>query len=185
MTNVTSPFYREKMTLTYLLSAIFLIILMDLSFDILEGAPFREIAFDLCIETSLMGLVLVTSLYVWRKFTAEKVSKLHIERDLQQAQANAIKWEKKSRHFVEEFQNFMLAQFNQWNLSQSEKEIALLILKGKTSKEIASIRFTSERTIRNQCQAIYEKSQLSGKNEFSAYFLSELMDGASSISGKM
>jgi DNA-binding NarL/FixJ family response regulator len=50
----------------------------------------------------------------------------------------------------------------------------MLILKGLSHKEVASLRGTSEATVRQQAQAIYHKSNLPGKTAFSAYFLEDV-----------
>jgi len=57
----------------------------------------------------------------------------------------------------------------------AEREIALFILKGLSAKEIADLRDTSERTIRQQAQAIYSKANLSGRAALSAFFLEDLL----------
>ena len=175
MANVTNNYYKEKLTLTYLLTAIFLLIVADITFDFLEGLPMKDMVYDLMLEGTILFLVLITAKFVWKKFTFEKETKESIERDLELTKELATQWERKSNHFIREFQAFVLTQFENWKLSKSEREIAIHILQGKSSKDIAAHRFTSERTIRNQCRSIYEKTNMSGKSEFSAYFLNELI----------
>jgi len=70
------------------------------------------------------------------------------------------------------------AQFTAWRLSAAEIDIAGLMLKGASLKEIALARDTSEATIRQQAQSIYRKSGLSGRAELSAYFLESLFETA-------
>jgi DNA-binding CsgD family transcriptional regulator len=65
-------------------------------------------------------------------------------------------------------------QFRLWKLTTAEIDIAGLMLKGASLKEIALARETSEATIRQQAQAVYRKSGLSGRAELSAYFLDSL-----------
>lgn len=175
MTKVLNSHYKEKLILTYLLSIIFLLIVLDITLDFMGGLPMKDMALDLLLEGSILIVVLYTANYVWKKFQVEKENKESVEIDLKHTKELASKWEKKSQHFVREFQAFVTTQFKDWNLSKSEKEIAILMLNGKSSKEISAHRFTSERTIRNQCRAIYEKSGLSGKSELSAFFLNELI----------
>lgn len=67
-------------------------------------------------------------------------------------------------------------EFRQWQLSAAEIDIAGLMLKGASFKEIALARETSEATIRQQAQSIYRKSGLSGRAELSAYFLESLFE---------
>ena len=65
-------------------------------------------------------------------------------------------------------------QMSAWGLSVAELEIGWMILKGLQFKEIAAARGTSERTVRQQAQAIYAKSGLLNRSEFSAHFLEDL-----------
>lgn len=65
-------------------------------------------------------------------------------------------------------------QMATWGLSTAELEIGWMILKGLQFKEIAAARGTSERTVRQQAQAIYAKSGLPNRSEFSAHFLEDL-----------
>lgn len=69
-------------------------------------------------------------------------------------------------------------QFYQWRLTTAEIDVAGLMLKGMSLKEIAIARDTSEATIRQQAQAIYRKSGLSGRAELAAYFLESLFQTA-------
>ena len=66
-------------------------------------------------------------------------------------------------------------QLDLWRLSKAEKEVALLLLKGLGQREIAEIRKTAEKTIRQQATSIYQKSHLTGRHELSAFFLEDLL----------
>ena len=66
------------------------------------------------------------------------------------------------------------AELNRWGLSETEKDIAWLILKGFSFLEVAEMRERSERTIRQQAGAIYAKSGLRSRAELSAYFLEDM-----------
>ena len=66
-------------------------------------------------------------------------------------------------------------QFNDWELTTSEKEVGLLLLKGLSLKEIAALRNTLEKTVRQQASAIYKKAGISGRHEFSAWFIEDFL----------
>lgn len=69
-----------------------------------------------------------------------------------------------------------LAKGERWRLSrQTEIDIAGLMPKGASPKEIALARDTSAATIRQQAQSVYRKSGLSGSTGLSAYFLENLI----------
>jgi DNA-binding CsgD family transcriptional regulator len=67
------------------------------------------------------------------------------------------------------------SQLNVWTLTSSEKEIAFLLLKGLSLREIATIRRTSEKTVRTQATCIYSKGGFGGRSELSAFFLEDLL----------
>ena len=71
--------------------------------------------------------------------------------------------------------NVINQQFDDWQLTNSEKEVGRLLLKGLSLKEIAVIRNTLEKTVRQQASAIYKKSDLSGRHAFSAWFLEDIL----------
>ncbi|MBC3766509.1 helix-turn-helix transcriptional regulator [Neptunicella marina] len=66
-------------------------------------------------------------------------------------------------------------QLHDWKLSDSEKEVSMLMLKGLNFQEIASLRNTKEKTVRQQASSIYAKSGLEGRHEFAAWFLEDFL----------
>ena len=73
----------------------------------------------------------------------------------------------------------MRNQFLQWGLSPSESEVALLLIKGLSMKEIAEARQVKEKTVRQQATSIYSKSGYAGRHELAAHFIEDLMSGGS------
>ena len=70
----------------------------------------------------------------------------------------------------------MRHQFSYWDLSPSESEVALLLIKGLSMKEIAEARQVKEKTVRQQATAIYAKSSYAGRHELAAHFIEDLMN---------
>lgn len=66
-------------------------------------------------------------------------------------------------------------QFSDWSLSRSEQEVGWLLLKGLSLKEIASLRETKEKTVRQQASAIYKKAGINGRHTFSAWFIEDIL----------
>jgi DNA-binding NarL/FixJ family response regulator len=54
-------------------------------------------------------------------------------------------------------------------LTRKEVEVAILVARGKTNKEIASMLFNSERTIDNHVQHIYNKLTLDSRAELAVW----------------
>ncbi|NQU58752.1 MAG: helix-turn-helix transcriptional regulator [Rhodospirillales bacterium] len=78
-----------------------------------------------------------------------------------------------------EFLFILGGKFTDWKLSSSEREVALLLIKGLSIQEIADIRETKTGTIKSQCSAIYRKAEVKGRNELVAYFVEDLLAGES------
>ena len=78
-----------------------------------------------------------------------------------------------------EFLFILGGKFTDWKLSISEREVALLLIKGLSIQEIADIRKTKTGTIKSQCSAIYRKAEVKGRNELVAYFVEDLLAGQS------
>ncbi len=66
-------------------------------------------------------------------------------------------------------------QFEDWSLTPSEQEVGWLLLKGLSLKEIAVLRDTREKTVRQQASSIYRKADLSGRHAFSAWFIEDIL----------
>ena len=66
-------------------------------------------------------------------------------------------------------------QFSEWQLTNSENEVGWLLLKGFSLKEIAALRDTREKTVRQQASAIYRKAGVNGRHTFSAWFIEDIL----------
>lgn len=61
--------------------------------------------------------------------------------------------------------------FSDWKLSGAESDVAWLMLRGLPFREVAELRGTSERTVRQQAQAIYRKAGLDGRSDLAGRVL--------------
>ena len=98
----------------------------------------------------------------------------HLERSVAQGEG----WRSARQSEIAAMGQAITDQLRQWGLSPAEADVAGLLLKGCSMKEIAIARATSEATIRQQAQTVYHKSGLSGRAELSAYFLDSLFSTA-------
>ena len=73
--------------------------------------------------------------------------------------------------------DIVAAQFDAWRLSPAEREIGMLALKGFDIAEIAAMRGAAQGTVRAQMTSIYAKSGTSGRHQFAAYFVEDLLAG--------
>lgn len=97
------------------------------------------------------------------------------QQDLSDAQEALSSAQQQTKKLMGEFSKIIQSQFEEWKFTQSEKEVALLLLKGLTLDEIAEIRQTKEKTVRQQASNLYKKAGLSGRHELVAFFFEDLL----------
>ncbi len=73
------------------------------------------------------------------------------------------------------FSELMIQHFDQWGLTDSERDVATLAVKGLSISEIASMRERREGTVKAQLNAIYRKAGVSGRAQLVSLFVEELM----------
>ena len=162
---------KERFFIITILLGISIFAIIDLISDFKEGTTW----WHLMIEGIMALTALVGVFYLLRgSFTLRR--SLEQERNTStRLKAEAEKWREESKKYVDGLSQSIDVQLTKWGLTSSEKDVAFLLLKGLSFKEIADARKTSERTARTQSSAIYAKSGLAGRSELSAFFLEDLL----------
>lgn len=65
--------------------------------------------------------------------------------------------------------------FDTWKLTPAERDVALFLIKGMSFSDIANMRNTKEGTIKAQCNAIYNKADVTGRAQLLSFFIEELL----------
>lgn len=159
----------------YLITLLFLILLAgfttsDIISDINEGLSFRHWFHELLIVLGSAGLILYKLILSIRKdgLLVKYKGQVH------QANIEIDYYKKKVQEINHDFTEIIDNQFRLWGLSPSEKDIALLVIKGLSMKDIADLRGSSEATVRQQAANVYKKSNLDNRLQLAAYFLEDL-----------
>lgn len=134
---------------------------LDLLLELIEIVP---------IVLTSVGVVLLS-----RVSSRQHDEHLKVIRDLELARAQGQRWRAESRSHLNGLGQAIETQFSRWNLTEAEREVALLLIKGLSHKEIATVRAVSERTVREQARSIYSKAGLTGRTALSAFFLEDLL----------
>ncbi len=87
---------------------------------------------------------------------------------------SALAWRQEAESLLRGLGASIDRQFGRWHLSPAEKEVALLLLKGLSHKDIARARGIGDATARQQATAVYRKAGVGGRNDLAAYFLEDL-----------
>ena len=82
------------------------------------------------------------------------------------------------------FADLLEEHFEAWSLTPSEREVALLAIKGLSIAETAELRNTKEGTVKAQCNAIYRKADVSGRTQLLSLFIEELLAEDKPLSGR-
>jgi DNA-binding CsgD family transcriptional regulator len=155
---------RSTLTAIALFMIVVVLIGWDLYIDFGEGVGVVHLA----VEFFVFAVAVAGTVLMWRQLDRTQT-------DLVGALVQAEHWKKESRDLIQGLGVAIEHQFERWNLTAAEAEVGLLLLKGLSHKDIANLRQTSERTVREQSRSIYRKSGLSGRSSLSAFFLEDLL----------
>lgn len=113
---------------------------------------------------------------VWQNYRKrQEIEALHDQ--LNHSHARISDLHKKLQQASKGYADVIQEQMEAWEFSPTEKEVAMLLLKGLSFEEIAAIRSTKEKTVRQQAIAIYRKSGLNGRHAFAAWFFEDFLLG--------
>ena len=144
---------------------------VDLVMDYSHGTDLSHVIQEAVIVT----LSLIALAWILRDIRRQDLEIEALRRELSSTQQSAHKPEKYILDARISLQNVINRQFNDWQLTNSEKEVGRLLLKGLSLKEIAVIRNTVEKTVRQQASSIYKKAGLNGRHTFSAWFIEDIL----------
>ncbi len=158
-------------TITLIFVFIALLLSVDIFFDFQEGTPLKHITIEViaflaaAIPSIILLLGIIKGFQRREGLLRQDLHKLSMEKD---------SWRLRAQGYLNALGEAIDVQFEQWGFSSAEKEIGLLILKGLSHKEIANLRGTVEKTVRQQAGSLYAKAGLEGKSQLSAFFLDDL-----------
>ncbi len=159
-------------------AAILLLVVVLVGLDVFGDARSGGSRVHLALELLLMAAALAGTVILGRALAAARGRARALARDLGAARADATRFRAESEAHLRGLAAAIDRQFDRWGLTAAEREVALLLLKGLSSKEIAAVRDTSERTVRQQALAVYRKAGLAGRAELAAFFLEDLLEPA-------
>jgi DNA-binding NarL/FixJ family response regulator len=161
----------KDLLITAALAIIMLVNAVDVVTDIGLGVPLWHIIEEGVIV--LISAVAVAYLLLEMRRRTQKLNHLVDTLSVADQQLQNITSEMKNARKM--YSETIHHQFDEWRLTQSEQQVALLLLKGLSFKEIAAVRTTREKTVRQQASTLYGKSGLEGRHEFSAWFLEDFL----------
>lgn len=146
----------------------------DVGYDVEDGVTVEHVAFEggTIVLAAIGAALVVARLRADRARLAAEVSSLRARGDL--LEGEAARWRAASESAARSFADVIEVEFERWGLTEAERDVAMLLLKGMSLKEIAGARGTSERTVRQQAGVVYAKAGVGGRNELASWFLDAL-----------
>ncbi len=163
-------FTRDSMILL-ILCLVILASAGDLVADLMHGANTAHLIQEAVILT--LAILMLAWMLQSIRLQSQEIASLH--RQLEEARHLPLPEHGSLVDARKHLSEIILSQFADWGLSRSEQEVGQFILKGLTLKEIAMIRGTAEKTIRQQASSIYQKAGVSGRHAFSAWFIEDFL----------
>jgi DNA-binding CsgD family transcriptional regulator len=143
--------------------------------DLVLDDPQDWLSFHVVFETTMIvgALVMATTLWLgwWRN--ARSVGELRHSLEARKEERDA--WRSSAEHALEGLSRAIDRQFDVWELTPAERQVALFLLKGYSHKAIAHHSDRSAQTVRQHAASAYRKAGVSGRAQLSAFFLEDLM----------
>ncbi len=143
---------------------------VDIVSDLNEGLDFDHLLHEVIIF--VMALIIVSYKVIASIKKDRVIDKL--SKNASEASIEVNYYKQQVQKYRDGVGEILTKQFKIWGLTDSESDIALLLVKGSSMKEVASIRGTGESTVRQQATSIYKKSGLENRNQLVSYFLEDL-----------
>lgn len=161
----------ERLTVTAILATVAVLTVVDVLADWNSGGS----ASHLGVELLAAGGAIFGLGWLWARYFRLRRRLSVVRRSLAGAHAEAALWRDRHGQLVQGLSHAINQQMDDWNLTPAEKEVAFLLLKGLSFKEIGPVRGASERTVRQQALAVYAKAGIAGRAELAAFFLEDLL----------
>lgn len=154
---------------------VFLIVAVLSAWDIVGDWGSTGFGWHVGLEALLLLAASAGFVLVLRQWLKLRRQTSELRQDLARVSSLNEQYRQEVRQFAEGLQGTIDRQMDRWKLSEAEKQVAYLLIKGFSSKEVADLRNTSEKTVRQQCTQIYRKANLEGRADLAAFFLEDLL----------
>jgi DNA-binding NarL/FixJ family response regulator len=162
---------NQELAVIAVLALVGVATLIDIAFDLYYGSTLAHISIELVlVMLSVSGVLWLLQHLHLQNRALEQIKQEIAEEKEKKPEAPAAGHE--ARRTLSEI---MRQQFQSWRLTVGEQEVAILLLKGLSFKEIAGVRETREKTVRQQASSIYKKAGVSGRHAFAAWFIEDFL----------
>ena len=146
--------------------------------EIAAGESLAEMIDDLALF--LVSAVII-ALFVYEHVMQQRDLR-ELQGQLNKARGQLARLDENSQKLASQYRDIMQRQFDAWSLTSSEQEVVLAMLKGLSFREVAQLRNTKEKTVRQQAAAVYKKAGVAGRHELAAWFFEDMLEPPAVVS---
>ena len=144
-----------------------------------DGETLAEMADDLltfAVSAVVLGLLFFERLALRRKLG-------DLTDQLNKARGKLAQVDASSPELASQYRAVMQKQFDAWALTTSEQDVVIAMLKGLSFREVAELRETREKTVRQQASAVYRKAGVASRHELAAWFFEDMLEPPPLVEG--
>jgi DNA-binding CsgD family transcriptional regulator len=166
---------RAEQRLPLLLAIALGFIVVAGTIDLVLDRPTDWLSFHVLFEAAMIVGAVALATLLWLGWWRAARAAAALRGSLEERRAERDAWKASAQQALEGFGRAIEDQFCAWQLTPTEREVALLLLKGRSHKAIAKATRRSDATVRQHATAIYQKAGLAGRAELAAYFLEDVV----------
>ncbi|MDA4844850.1 helix-turn-helix transcriptional regulator [Hoeflea poritis] len=144
---------------------------IEVVLEFAAGETLDSMADDL-LRLIFSGVVLLVFV---RDYLAQQRALADLRGQLEMARGQLARFDTQSQIIARQYRAVMQQQFDAWRLTASEQDVVLMLLKGLSFREIAKLRETREKTVRQQASSVYQKAGVGSRTELAAWFFDDLL----------
>ncbi len=159
----------------WLITSILIIVMILNGIDVFVDIGLNVPLWHIVQESTLVLISGIGAVFLIFHIRRKSKRLKYLSSDLHEAKQKISSLNSKIEAEKKRYSQIIKDQFLEWKLTETEQQVAWLLLKGLSLKEVAVIRNTKEATVRQQASSIYSKSSLEGRHAFSAWFLEDIL----------
>lgn len=161
----------KELVLIFVLATVVVASGVDLATDLSHGADVGHIV----KESIIVAISMAAIAWMLLGLRQQRLEITSLRQELENAKMSRVPPGKYVLEERKRLGDVVTRQFSEWGLTGSEVEVGWLLLKGLSLKEIALVRNTREKTVRQQASSIYKKAGVTGRHAFSAWFIEDIL----------
>ncbi|MBG6210645.1 DNA-binding CsgD family transcriptional regulator [Labrenzia sp. EL_126] len=172
MFDATGQFRHWRSVFAVFVLFVFGTSVVEIILEFKDGETLASMGDDL---SRLAISVIILGAFIFDHLNKQKALR-ELSGQLSKARGQLTRLDSKTKELAGQYRAVMQKQFDAWNLTASEQDVVIGMLKGLSFREIAGLRETREKTVRQQASAVYRKAGVSSRNELTAWFFEDMLE---------